>query len=285
MVVNLVLFITMAKNKDSSVATRTTRSSKENVTPSTSADGTGQAALSSIDTSGLSEESQLIVDKIVAGLVSYFQNMMDEKDEELNKAKSSIVKLEKRVSRLEDQLDNTEAYSRRDCLVISGQIPEVRENENCTKIVQDLLRDVNLNVSESEISTAHRLGKNHINGRPDRRSIIFKLCRRDMKKDIMYACRQMKPPYYVNESLTPTRSAIMYVLRKAKREHPDVVSNARTLDGNVHVWVHSNNDSNNSNRKFIKTTINTRQKLDDFLQEKLSCGSERFINRWPDINI
>ena len=169
--------------------------------------------------------------------------------------------------------------------MISGHVPEVRDQENCNSIVRNLLKDVHINIPETEISTAHRLGKRPINGKPDKRNIVFKLCRRDIKRDILDACRQQKPRYFVNESLTPTRSTIMYVLRKVKREHPDIIGNARSYDGNITVWLPSSSSVSSSQPKFNKLLVNTRNKLEELLQDKLACNSDKFVERWPDANM
>ena len=242
---------------------------------------TVDAGVPNIDTSDLSELNQVIVDRIIKGVVSYFQEVMKNRERDLQEAKSCIKKLEKRVSHLEEQLDETNSYERRDTLVISGQIPEVREGEDCNKIVRELLKDIRLSVPATEISTAHRLGRKPINGRPDHRNIIFKLCRRDLKRDILDACRQQKPNYYINESPTPSRNAILYVLRKAKQQNPEVIGNARSYDGNIHLWQPSADPSSNS--RFNKIIINTKCKLEEILRDKLNCGSDKFINRWPAI--
>ena len=68
-----------------------------------------------------------------------------------------------------------------------------------------------------DISTAHRIGK-RVNSRgPEKRSVIIKFRIRDQKAGILHAFRQMKPDFYVNESLAASRSSIiMYALRKKR---------------------------------------------------------------------
>ena len=61
-----------------------------------------------------------------------------------------------------------------------------------------------INVSSTDISTAHRVDKKTSNQQVDKRNIIMKLCRRGLKGDVLRACRQLKPDFYINESLTPT---------------------------------------------------------------------------------
>ena len=66
------------------------------------------------------------------------------------------------------------------------------------QLVCDLLKTgLRINVSSADISTVHRVGKKSINQQVDERNIIMKLCRRDLKGDVLRACRQLKPDFYI----------------------------------------------------------------------------------------
>ena len=104
------------------------------------------------------------------------------------------------------------AYECRDTLIISGDVPAVNDNKNCYHIVTTLLHNgIRLQLHPDGISTAHYIGRKPALPSTDKRGII-KLCRRDLKQDILSACREFKPSFYINESLTPTRSTFMYAL-------------------------------------------------------------------------
>ena len=116
-----------------------------------------------IDTSGLSTESKKIVSCIIKGLVGYFDNLMERREEKFN---SKVESLEKRIGHLEDKLDAQENYSRRDTLVLSGNIPEFTVGENCGQIVRELISTkLEVDVGDIDISVAHRLGKKPNEGR------------------------------------------------------------------------------------------------------------------------
>ena len=74
----------------------------------------------------------------------------------------------------------------------------------------------------------------------------------------------LKPPscwdklFYINESLTPTRSAILYALRKAKRMSPGVVAGCNSENGRVYAYV-KNRDAAGDVTRNKKLLINTRQ--------------------------
>ena len=111
---------------------------------------------------------------------------------------TEIKDLQQRVDVLEEQVDANSAYERRETLIISGNIPAATINGNCSNIVTSLLKnDVKLQLRLDDISTADRIGKKPISHAPDKRSIIFKLCRRDLKYDILNACKESKPSFYI----------------------------------------------------------------------------------------
>ena len=136
------------------------------------------------------------------------------------------------------KIDSNEQYERRDALILSGPlVPPVSDGEDCKHLIQRLFRDhARLNINISDISIAHRLGK--ITRGPDKRNIIFKLCRRDLVQDIFAACKSQKPAFFVNTSLTPLRNKILYALRLLKRTFPTTVKGCRsTISGEVTVFV------------------------------------------------
>ena len=226
-----------------------------------------------IDTSGLSAESKKVVSCIIKGLTGYFENLMNRREEKSNR---KIELLEKRIGQLEDKLDAQENYSRRDTLVLSGNIPEFTVGENSSQIVQTLIcTKLGVNVGSEDVSVAHRLGKKPSEG-VDRRSIIFKLCRRETKSDILKACRSKKPPFYINESLSPIRGSIMYVLRKARLDYPSKFGRCFSEDGNIRIFVPEHDGST----MFKKITVNTKSELEELLLVKANCNSSKYNVRW-----
>ena len=128
-----------------------------------------------------------------------------EKDEIISKQSEEITVLKASISRLEDKMDEEDSYVRRDTLLFSGKnVPVYSSSENTGEVLRNLLRTkVDYNLPEGTISVAHRLGSVPTRGE-DRRTIIAKLCRRELKSDIRAAMKRAKPEnLYVNESLTP----------------------------------------------------------------------------------
>lgn len=238
-----------------------------------------------IDVGGLSKEGRLIVEAITKrfeDLQTLLLNQLSEKECTIHQLSSEVDLLKSKVDKLEEQIDDADAYERRDTILISGpDLPVSTPGENCSQLICSVAKDkLKLEISPSDISTAHRFGKKPVTQAPDRRSILVKLCRRDLKHDLRYACKQLKPKLYVNESLTPMRSTIMYALRQAKRKFPSVVSGCSSFDGKVCAWLKTS-DSATMGGRDSRVTVNTRHRLEELCDKSLGCQLTDLIERWP----
>ena len=221
----------------------------------------------------LSPSEQRLVEAITFRMNTMKEDLLrkiEAKDEIIAKQGEEITVLKAAISRLEDKMDEEDSYVRRDTLLFSGKsLPVFSPRENTGEILRNLLRTkVDYSLPEESISVAHRLGPAPTRGE-DRRTIIAKLCRRELKTDIRAAMKRTKPEnLYVNESLTPVRRTIHYVLRKAREQFKEKISGISTYDGNICVYVKPNRSSRNS--RDVKFIINTRQKLEQFCRENLA---------------
>ena len=240
-------------------------------------------SVSSVDSSlgDISEDGKMIVMAIrndIEILRREFAEQLREKNSKIESLSREVTSLREKVNKLEEKIDEAEAYERRDVLVFSGEgIPKVQAGENCTTIVCDLmLKKLNLVVNQSDISVSHRLGRKPHAQRTDNRSIIIKLCRRDMKRDILSACRSMKPNFYVNESLTPTRNTILYVLRQAKKKKIRLAGCA-SVGGRVFAWV---SPPEGQEGRDARIPVNTHQDLDSFCSKILREPLSNYLSSW-----
>ena len=110
-----------------------------------------------------------------------FQDFKTETEAKLLANATEISDLKSSVAKLENLLDDSEAYERRDTIVLSGNsIPVSSVGEKCSEVARSLIKSqLKIDIQPSDISTAHRLGKKPVNQTPDQRKIIIKLCRRD----------------------------------------------------------------------------------------------------------
>ena len=73
-----------------------------------------------------------------------------------------MTSLNKRLSKLEINIDNGEKYSCRMCLMIDGIDLKSDENENrssCMEIVQKVFEEMGVQIPAVSIDRAHRIGK------------------------------------------------------------------------------------------------------------------------------
>ena len=119
--------------------------------------------------------------------------------------------------------------------------PPASHAEDCKFIVREQIREhLRLELAIEDISMAHRIGvKPKIQGE-DKRYIMFKLCNRDVKQNILKSCKIVKPKkFFINETFTPLRNTILYVMRQAKNKHRIVINSCNSSDGSVAAWLHA----------------------------------------------
>ena len=141
-------------------------------------------------------------------------------------------------------------------------------------LIKDKLK---VNILPSDISTAYRLGRKPAVQGQDRRGLILKLCRRDLKGDLLGASRRIRPNFYVNENLTPARNKILYALRLIRRQHGNVVRGCSSMDGNVFVYVRPAMSASPTARD-IKLLVNNYTKLQEFCLEYINKPVTSFID-------
>ena len=232
----------------------------------------------------LTDEGEAIVSRLTSKIDEVyrkFEAIISEKDRKIEHLETELVTMKRNLTKLEEKIDDSEAYERRDMIVLSGELPLFKTGENCTNIVQQLVKDkLNLVIDSKDISVAHRLGKKPDSQRPDRRSIIAKLCRRDLKHELLSTTKSRRPAnFYINESLTPKRDTILYALRRAKKNFPSVISGCNSVEGKVFVYVKPPNADPSARNS--RMSINTYEGLSDFCSKVLNKPVSCLIDRWP----
>ena len=236
----------------------------------------------------LSTEGNLIMSELknlrteLSTMKSEFSDLLSKKNETIQKLEEEVNKLNSKVEKLESLIDDGDAYERRDTVIISGSsIPPVSQGEICTNIARQLLQEkLNLVIPETDISTAHRLGKKTNTQSPDTRSIIVKFCRRDSKRRAIAASKHLRnPAIYINESLTPMRRTIFKTLRSMKRAHPDLVRGCTTYEGRVFAFTKSTVASAQNRDK--RHLINSYGDLIGFCREYVKKPLDLFLDTWP----
>ena len=156
-------------------------------------------------------------------------------------------------------------------MVISGKdVPRVTTDENSIDTAVECIRNrLGVDITRNDIDVAHRLGRPQATSE-DRRSIIVKFTRRVNKHKIYVACRLKKPTnIFFSDSVSKSRSTIMYVLRKARVDFPLVFGRYLTEDGNVRVFMPKPGAVNGME----KMTVNTRTQPEEILRTKANVES------------
>ena len=211
-----------------------------------------------------------------------FQLICQQNTERIERLEGEVTSLQKKIKKLEEKGEKNEAYSGRDCIILSGPgLPKGSSSENCCQVALNALKSkINITVDPKDVSVAHRLGKPPTDSNEDSRKIIVKLCRRDLKSDIMGAAKAMKPSnFFVNESLTPQSQTISFVLRKARKDFPNLVSGSSTQDGVNYVWLKPTN-AQASGARNVRHKISTHTSLVSFCSQTLKKPLSHYVPVW-----
>ena len=227
--------------------------------------------------SSLSNDSKILYKALEKSITSHIKNLTDhydalfaDKEAQIQCLSTKIDKLEEvnanlseKLTKLEYELDETAQYERRDTLILSGDaIPVEQGQEDPTQVIVDSLKShLKIQLTQHDISVAHRLGKKK-DGMS--RPIIVKFISRSKKSQIVSAriarSKQVgvdAPVIHVNESLTPTRRNIFYQIRQLRKKHTSLFKTIYTQDGKIIVKLTATED-----RKY---TICNQKQLSDFL--------------------
>lgn len=152
-------------------------------------------------------------------------------EENLN-LKVLVADLRYAVDTMEQNLDNMEQYSRRDCLEVKG-VP-IQDGESTDGIIKTIGENIGVSLEDSDISVSHRLRENKPS-RSERSSdpaIIVKFVRRN-KRDEFYRARKhlrgkstkdlglsrrVESSLYISESLTKRNKDLFYECLRARKE-------------------------------------------------------------------
>ena len=112
----------------------------------------------------------------------------------------------------------------------------------------------------------------------------MKLRRTELKGEIVNACKQLRPKLFISEDLTPTRNAILFALRQAKRQFPNKISGSSSYNGHVYVYTppSSGSSSTSSPNRDVRTAVNSRSALEEFCSKILGVTTADLESfSWP----
>lgn len=219
--------------------------------------------------------------EVLRVIVSCFSKLVSSKNDTIEKLETRVDELEMELGAVKDHVDNYSQYERRDTFIISGQgLPKEEQGEDCKDKVLKLLNEtLDVNLVPTDISICHRLGK--VVDRAKSRNIIIKLCRRDIISPIYRKIRELRPNFYINDSQTPTRAKISYILRQLKKKDDTKIVAVLSSQGDPVALVPtrpirssqritSSQAEGSSGRQRIPTkrvTITNRMQLEEFVRD------------------
>ena len=166
------------------------------------------------------------------------------------------ARLEVKVANLEDRLDMLEMAGRRNNLVLSGDaVTNIPPTDNLSDAVTRLLRSaVQYELQRPGLSTALRLGVRPSHNSPDKRSVLLKLQNEETKKDILLACRRVRPRgLFANEDLTPHRASLLFALRRAKKSANGKMTGCGSYNGRVFMYLQPPNPDARQQRVYVES--------------------------------
>lgn len=234
-----------------------------------------------------------IFQEFLTSLTNQFDKFKDDmlaitksKDDEIRELINETKAKDQTIITLRNQIDSQDQYVRRETLVFSGDsIPTSRKGEDCLDMICKLIPDklgADITVTPNDISVAHRLGPKPKAPQEDRRSIIVRFCRRNLKYAVLNKSRKAKrKDFHANESLSPTRLKIVRSLKKCKIDHPNIISGYQTVDGSIYVWVKPPNpEAEGATCSRVK--INTPEEFDEFCLRNFQSPASTFFPQRRD---
>ena len=203
-------------------------------------------------------------------MTEYYDTLLANKEKQIEDLTNKVdslqdtnTKLSERLTKLENDHDETAQYERRDTLIFSGNVlpVELAEEDTTDIIVNTLKSHLKVPITQNDISIAHRLGRTRSGfSRP----IIVKLISRSKKSQIVRArialpksTVQNSPVLHINESLTPIRRNLFYKARQLKKKHANLFKTLYTQDGRIVINLNATED-----RKYF---ISTEKEMLEFL--------------------
>lgn len=199
----------------------------------------------------------LVISKKMKLETELLKEELIKKASQITKLSGEIVGLKEKVQELETSIDGVDQYERRDTIIVSGpSLSDETPHENPSTVITNAFKDhLKLNISVWDINIAHRIGPANSQRK---RPIIVKLCNRTLKHDLVGACIQMKPPLYINVSLTPKRLLLFKQVLNIRRSHRNKLQQCHTKDGKIIVRLRNST---------IKHEIINQQTLITFLDK------------------
>jgi len=164
---------------------------------------------------------------LITGALSPLKTSVDKLQVDIGRLATDVGKHSVDLTKLEEKLDETDQYSRRNCLRIFGVKETPREDTD--QLVLDVAQRIKVDIDRNQIDRSHRIGKPGPNPRP----IIVKFVGYSPRRAMFMAKKILKGSgITIREDLTQQRLAL---LRRAAESYSE--ENVWTYDGAIMVKV------------------------------------------------
>ena len=189
--------------------------------------------LSEIVIASFQGEISNLVDSVVKGVLTGLQDRIISLEHDNTSLRADNKALQARVTTLESQADQSEQYSRRNCIRISGYREELHEDTD--RIVLDMATKIGSDIDIRDIDRSHRIGNPTHPKRTKPRDIIVKFSTYRARAKFYSDRVKLKINgflgVFVNEDLTKRRSSYLYQARLLVKS--DRLKGAWSTDGTI----------------------------------------------------
>ena len=138
-------------------------------------------------------------------------------DAKVTSLQTKIDNLEAEKSKLADEIDDLEQYSRRNCLLIHG-IPESQKEDTTAACIENINKKLKVNLNRDHLDRTHRVGKRKPSGEKPR-PIIMKFISYTKRQAVFTTKKNLKGSnLLITESLTTKRMAVLRAAQKKVRD-------------------------------------------------------------------
>ena len=185
-----------------------------------------------------------LVDKIKDTLINELTDVIAQKvteimkqnlDFELSSRDDKIAELQKELAEIKNQQDETEQYSRRNCLIFHGL--SENEGESTDEIVREVCKErLKIDLEVGDLDRTHRLGAMKGNGKTKPRGIIVKFTNYNIRDRVYQGRRTLRDQQgssiYIQESLTKARTDLFWEIKTKLKNY---IKRIWTQDGRIKV--------------------------------------------------
>ena len=188
----------------------------------------------------MQEQMRAMVKEIVSGVTESFHTKNNDLEEANGQLKEAVTMINQRVEELNQKVekleigkDESEQYSRRNSIHISG-LASV-QNEDTDKLVLEIATAIKADITLSDIDRSHCVGKP---GQANNRDLLIKFAKYRARDKFIRARRNLKDHdrfgrIFVNEDLIKHKSDLLYKARQLKKRN--AVNQAWSWDGRIFV--------------------------------------------------